>query len=123
MKLSELFALFSESPNQINKLMIERLRTQGYVVELSGPWETVGHICKRLHISPSKFRRRMKRRHPNPSDVETGATGRLISLRSNLQLDRFLVGTNGEIRVPKKANASITIRIGRPARRKRAKKR
>src|SRR5947208_4746981 len=100
--------------------MIERLRGRGWIVELSGPWETVKHICARLGISTSKFRRRMKRRpHPNPSDVDVGLSGRLIALRSNLQLDTFLVGRNGEVKVPKRSRANLTIRIGKPAKRAR----
>lgn len=101
--------------------MIQRLRNRGYVVELRGPWETVKVICKRLHISTSKFRRRMKRRHPSPLDVDQGPSGRISAIRSNILLDKFLVGANGEIKVPKRAKASLTLRIAPPDGRKRSK--
>jgi hypothetical protein len=106
-QLVKLLEIIGASPNEIDQMMIQRLRSRGFIVGKSGPTETAKHICARLGISTSKFRRRRKRRPPNPSDVDLGPTGRLIGIRSNLEYDKFLVGA--------RSTAEITVRIAKPA--------
>jgi len=107
--IDQFLKLLGASPNQIDELFIKRLETRGYIVELRGPWETVKHVCTRLHISQSKFRRRMKRRpRPHPSDIDVGESGRIILIRSNPQLDRFLLALR---QPPEKLTEKKTVKV------------
>jgi hypothetical protein len=87
--------LLSLTQEEINHWCVGRLEAFDYVVEKRGAWEHLGHLLKRLHISASKFRRRMKR-YPREttSFMELGPSGRTIRIRSSKDLDRFL--SNGK---------------------------
>lgn len=119
--LKTLFEILDTSPNQIDRLLIQRLESRGYIVEMRGPWETVRHVCERLHISQSKFRRRMKRRpRPHPSDIDVGESGRIILIRSNVALDNFLIGPAGLTKVPDSAATKVLLKIIEPKKPKKA---
>jgi hypothetical protein len=90
--LNRFLQLLGATPDEIDEWCVLRLEPHPlYVVEIRGHWETVAHICRRLKISPSKFRRRLKR-YPRKSarDVIAGPSGRTLQIRSHLSLDRFL---------------------------------
>ncbi len=88
----------SATSNHIKELRIRQLAAKDggghWVVDVLAPYETVKHICERLSISPSKFRRRWKRRPAGSGQSEVGPTGRIIHIQSDPQLDRFLQGTS-----------------------------
>jgi hypothetical protein len=90
--LNRFLELLGATPDEIDEWCVLRLEPHPlYVVEIRGHWETVARICARLKISPSKFRRRLKR-YPLKfaRDVISGETGRTIQVRSHPSLDRFL---------------------------------
>ena len=86
----------SATSNNIKELRIRQLIKEDghWVVDVTAPWETATQICDRLHISPSKFRRRWKRRPTGTGKSEVGPTGRLIHVQSDTNLDKFLQGTS-----------------------------
>jgi hypothetical protein len=84
--------LGSATEDEIDEWCVLRLELHPlYVVEIRGHWETVAHICKRLKISPSTFRRRLQR-YPRKFEgsIISGPSGRTIKIQSHLSLDRFL---------------------------------
>ncbi len=96
-----LLELLNLTPDEINHWCVGRLEAYEYVVEKRGAWEHLGELLKRLHISATKFRRRMKR-YPREttSFMELGPTGRTIRIRSTKDLDRFL-SNGGKAKVQK----------------------
>ena len=85
----------SATSNNIKELRIRQLagkENHHWVMDVIAPWETVKHICERLNISKSKFRRRWKRRPSGSGRSEVGPTGRVIHIQSDPQLDAFLQG-------------------------------
>jgi hypothetical protein len=91
--LGPFLKILSANDEEIDLFCIRRLESRGYLIESAGPWETRSQICHRLCISESKFDRRIERfPRPKVSEIEIGPAGRLIRLRSNPPLDRFLKG-------------------------------
>lgn len=68
------------------------LEQHGYVVSIVGRWERGNGLCKRLQISTSKFRRRLKRWQAlgRKAELQRGLRGWLVLIRSNPELDAFL---------------------------------
>ena len=85
------------TPKSITELkkLLERC---GYNVSIQRKWERQVTVCKRLRISPSKFRRRLVRwSRSRQVDAQFGPKGRLVLIRSNPELDIYLSASAGSI--------------------------
>ncbi len=107
----------SATSNNIKELRIRQLAGKNdgrWVVDVTAPWETASQICERLHISPSKFRRRWKRRPQGSGRAEVGPTGRLIHVQSDEKLDTFLQGTSHLGAITPEQIVHVTIEVASP---------
>lgn len=70
------------------------LTRHGFEVGMAGEpgrWESRAEFCRRIGISASHFKRRMRRRaHAPEVEEERGPTGRLVRLRSNERFDDWM---------------------------------
>ncbi len=106
----------SATSNNIKELRIRQLAGDPGVwkVGVTAPWETVKQICERLHISPSKFERRWKRRPQGSGKSEVGPTGRKIHVQSDEGLDAFLKGTSKLGGITPEQIVSVSIEVTSP---------
>jgi hypothetical protein len=92
---------------------IKFLISRGYSIEIAGSPETPHALCVRLHISGSKFYRRMQRAgRPKSSNEDRGPSGRLNMITSNAKLDRYLRAEvtrslNGKVDDPREQAARL----------------
>jgi hypothetical protein len=112
----------SATTNNIKELRIKKLVSDQWKIDVLAPLETVKHICERLHISQSKFRRRWKRRPPGSGRSEVGPSGRLIHVQCDSETDRHLKGTAllGDITPEQIVAVTIRIATGKTKKIKRA---
>ncbi len=105
----------SAQTNNVKELRVRQLVNGGHGIDLTAPWETVSQICNRLHISPSKFRRRWKRR---PQDSggrsELGPTGRTNRVQSNKPTDIFLQNESHLGGITPEQIVKVTIEVAPP---------
>jgi hypothetical protein len=101
----------SATTNNIKELRIRNLVSDQWKIDVEAPLETVKHICERLHISESKFRRRWKRRPAGSGRSEVGPSGRLIHVQTGDSLDKHLQGTSHLGDITPEQIVGITIRI------------
>ncbi len=108
----------SATSNNIKELRIRQLSAKDspgtWTVGVTAPWETVKQICERLHISPSKFERRWKRRPQGSGRSEVGPTGRKIHVQSDEGLDAFLKGTSKLGGITPEQIVSVSIEVTSP---------
>lgn len=85
------FIIESWTEEAMEKFCIEFLTKREWVVQTSRQWETPKEMAGRLNVSASHLSRTMKKKScPKPSDTARGPTGRILYIKSTLDLDKFI---------------------------------